>query len=78
MIKLKTLNQMTQRQRIHEHLKSGKSITVLQSIRLFGCSSLPQRVAELRKEPFYYLIETHWVTIKRGKTHKTYAEYKMA
>lgn len=44
---MKTESQLT---KIRKHLKSGKSITPLQALRLYGCLRLAARVNDLKSE----------------------------
>ena len=39
---------MTQAQRIHAYLKSGRTLTPLQALRRFGCFRLAARINDLR------------------------------
>jgi len=36
--------------RILKHLKSGKSLTAMQALKLFGCARLAARIGELKEE----------------------------
>ena len=54
---------MTQRKRILNHLKSGKSITALSALKLFGCFRLASRINQLRE---MYNISTEMVKVKSG------------
>jgi hypothetical protein len=47
--------QISQREKILEHLKKKKSIAPLQALRMFGCMRLSQRIAEIESEG--YIIE---------------------
>ncbi len=43
---------MTQRARILEFLKRGKTLTALSALHLFGCNRLAARIHELREQGF--------------------------
>ncbi len=61
---------MTQSTMILNHLMSGNSLTPLESLNLFGCLSLSQRVGELKRAGYPIrseLIET--------PSHKHVARY---
>jgi hypothetical protein len=61
---------MTKKEHILNHLKRGMSITLLQSLTLYRCTSLAQRIKELRDEGYH--IENRWDSPK-----KNYAKYVM-
>lgn len=69
-------NKTTHLKEILAHLKSGKTITRLEAVNLFGCYNLPARIYDLKK--LGYNIEA---TMKVGKNRNghscNYAEYKM-
>ena len=62
------MNAKSQRSKILQHLKSGRTITASQALRLFGCSRLAARIEELRglyAIPFDPKIKTNrgaWVS----------------
>ena len=62
---------MSQYDQILNHLKSGKSITPLEALHLYGCFRLSARINDLRKSG--YLIET----INIHKDRKHYASYHL-
>jgi len=62
---------MTQEKQILNHLQSGKTITPLEALRLFGCFRLAARIFNLRKKG--YTIKTNYVTRK----NKTFAKYEL-
>lgn len=66
----------TQRLRIMQHLKSGKTLTQLEALREYGIMRLPARIEELRKrgEP----IATEMITVenKYGERVRV-AEYRL-
>lgn len=63
---------MNQTDAILDHLLSGKSITPIDALNLYGCFRLGARVLELRKEG--YNIETEIV----HENGKHFARYSMA
>lgn len=60
---------MTQKQRILDYLKSGKRLTPLEALDLFGCMRLASAVHELKQEG--HDIRTTIV----GNDHKRWAQY---
>ena len=42
----------SQKNRIYNHLKRGKTLTALDSLKKFGCLRLAGRIKELREEGF--------------------------
>ena len=63
---------MTQNQQILSHLKTGKDITPLQALGLYGVYRLAARINDLRKQNVP--IET---VIRTDGQGRTYASYKM-
>ena len=63
---------MTQNQQILSHMKTGKDITPLQAIGLYGVYRLAARINDLRKQDVP--IET---VIRTDGQGRTYASYKM-
>lgn len=63
----------SQKERILEHLLSGKSISPLEALNLYGCLRLGARIADIKGEG--YLIYKEMV--KDPKTGKRYAQYYM-
>ncbi len=65
-----------QRKAILDHLKRYKTLTSAEAFKLYGCTRLPAKIFDLRKEG--YVIETHK---KVGKTkfgtYCKYGEYKL-
>ena len=61
----------TQKKRILEYLKTGKPITKLEALNMFGVWNSGDCIFDLRREG--YLIETTMIT--NGK--KRYASYKL-
>ncbi len=61
----------TQNKQILELLKSGKSITSIDALNLFGCFRLGARIHDIKREG--YLIQT---TIVRNEK-KNFASYKL-
>lgn len=62
---------MSQTESILNHLRSGKTLTPLESLELYGCFRLSGRIMELRQEG--YNIVNEWET----KGRKKYARYKL-
>ena len=58
---------MTQKQRLLDHLQSGKSITRLQGWDTLGILELPARVCDLK-------CEGHSITTKRRTVYNRYGE----
>lgn len=48
---------MNQSEMILEHLQSGKTITPLESLELFGCFRLGARIFDLKKQGYSILTE---------------------
>lgn len=57
---------------IRKHLESGKSITPLEALRLYGCFRLGARIYDLRAEGM--TIETNLIE----EDGKRFAEYRLA
>jgi hypothetical protein len=57
---------------IAEHLKSGRRITPLEALRLYGCMRLGARIYELRRKPYHLQIQSE---AKRVAKNKTVSEY---
>jgi len=62
----------SQNKRILKHLKSGKTLTGMEALRLFDCFSLPQRIGNLRS--FGFNITT---TMISTPTKKRVAQYSI-
>lgn len=62
----------SQTQLIYEHLQTGKSLTPLEALRLFGCFRLGARIWELKEQGIK--IDT---SFKKVGTNKSVAEYKL-
>ncbi len=62
---------MSQEQLILNHLKSGKSITAMEALDLFGCFRLASRISDLRKT--HPNIKREWVQ----RNGKLFASYKL-
>ena len=56
------------------HLRSGKRITGLEALRLFGCIHLPRRILDLKESG--HVIADEWV--KDERTGKRFKEYRLA
>lgn len=61
----------TQKEAILRHLQSGRAITPLEALELYGCFRLGARIWELRDEGYKIQSET----VKQGK--KTFSSYKL-
>ena len=61
----------TQKESILRHLQSGKIITPLEALNLYGCYRLSARIRELRDEGYEIKSEN----VKQGK--KTFASYEL-
>lgn len=62
---------MTQTEQIRAHLFSGKDITPLDALNLYGCLRLAARVADLREEG----LDIQTLTEERGG--KRFARYRL-
>ena len=75
---MQTITKPTQAQQIEKHLLSGKSITALDALNLYGCMRLAARIAELKESheiesepwttPGGATIARYW--IPASKTHR--------
>lgn len=63
----------SQTELILDYLKTGKSITPMEALHLFGCFRLSGRILDLRK--MGYPIKTE--TINDERTGKSYASYTL-
>jgi len=63
---------MTQTQKIYNYLKTGKRLTAIEALKMFGCFRLAARIADLRNQG--HTIWTDYVTVK----NKTFAAYKLS
>jgi len=63
----------TQKDKILQHLMSGKSITPLEALNLYGSLRLGARIADIRSEGYIVYMEM----VKDTKTGKRYAQYSM-
>ena len=61
----------TQKESILRHLQSGRTITPLEALNLYGCYRLSARIRELRDEGYEIKSEN----VKQGK--KTFASYEL-
>lgn len=64
---------MSQTAKIREHLESGKAITPVQALRLYGCFRLGARIWDLKQEGMN--IESELVKTRNGAT---VAQYKLS
>ena len=67
------MNIETKRQRIHDHLKAGHSITQVESLLDFGYLNLKDFIHVLRKRHGYNYITRTWLHSKGAK----YARYSI-
>lgn len=68
---MKPQNQKTQNQLVFHHLKSGKKLTSLQALNLYGCLRLSGRILELREQG-------HPIKSEMVKVNKKYvAQYSL-
>jgi len=61
---------MSQKERIKKYLESGKGLTPLGALKLFGCFRLSGRIFDLRRE---LKIKTEWIE----RNNKRYARYSL-
>ena len=67
------MNKVTQEQIILDHLKSGRSITAVESVSLYKCYRLGAVILELRKQG--HDIVTH--REKNSRSTGTHARYEL-
>lgn len=60
-----------QRQQILNHLKSGKAITPLEALQLYGCLRLGARIWDLKKQG--HNIKTRIIEVGNGKRVAEYS-----
>lgn len=60
----------SQTDRIIDYLLTGKSITPLEALDLFGCFRLGARIADIRQKG--YLVYSEFITTPTGKRVKRY------
>lgn len=63
----------TQCDNIKEYLESGKSITPIDALNLFGCFRLGARIADLKKQGMAIRTDT----INDSRNGKRYASYRL-
>lgn len=56
---------MTQLDTLRQHFDSGRSLTFLESVELYGVLALSQRVGELKRDG--YPIESRMIELPNGK-----------
>lgn len=61
----------SQEQRISKHLKSGKTLTSISALKLFGCFRLSGRIFNLKKQGLSIKSET--ITTPSGKRVSKYS-----
>jgi len=64
---------MTQEKQILDHLKSGRAITPIEALDLYGCFRLASRISDLKKE--HTKIEK--TMVHNPVTNKKFASYSM-
>ena len=64
---------MTQHEMIIAHLKSGKSLTVLEALQRYGIFALSQRCGELKRAPYNLDILAETVTLDNKKRIARYS-----
>lgn len=62
---------MTQRNAILNYLKSGRSLTPLEALDLFGCLRLGARIYDLKQEGFEIVSQT--LEVGKGKRVANYS-----
>lgn len=67
------MTNISQKQAVLRHLKSGKSITAVEAVNLYSCYRLSASIEKLRKQG--YDIVTHYEKNKRG--NGSYARYEL-
>ena len=64
---------MSQNTQILEYLKTGKSLTPLEALDIFGCLRLASRINDLKKEPYNANIGSETiVNLDNGKRYSSY------
>ncbi len=66
----------TQRLRVMQHLKEGKTLTSLEALRLYGIMRLPNRISELRRRGEQIEKQTIIVRNKYGEAVRV-AQYRL-
>lgn len=66
----------TQRLRVMQHLKEGKTLTSLEALRLYGIMRLPNRISELRRRGEQIEKQTITVRNKYGDAVRV-AQYRL-
>ncbi len=60
---------MSQSERIREWLEAGNEITSLEAIRMFGCTRLAARIADLRRDGMRIKAERRTVMTRDGRAN---------
>jgi hypothetical protein len=63
----------SQNEKVKEHLVSGKTITPLEALHLFGCLRLGARIWDLRRKQGLPIV----TEIVKGEQGKHYAKYSL-
>jgi len=61
-----------QHKAILDHLRAGKTLTVLEAIQLFGCYALSQRIGELIRD-YHWPIKSEMIITQTGKRVAKYS-----
>jgi len=61
----------SQEQRISKHLKSGKTLTAISALKLFGCFRISARIFQLKKQGMD--IKSEIITTASGKRVSRYS-----
>lgn len=62
---------------IKDHLLSGKSITKLEALKMFGCWNTGDVIHKLRKHPYNLNIKTEMVEAEKKGRRFTFAKYSL-
>lgn len=71
-----TATKSSQRLRVMQHLKEGKTLTSLEALRLYGIMRLPNRISELRRRGEQIEKQTITVRNKYGDAVRV-AQYRL-
>lgn len=70
------VKKISQTKAILDYLKSGKPLTTIQATRMFGCTRLPNHIAELKKKGYHFDEVWETNTTRYGTTTR-YKTYRM-
>lgn len=68
---------MSQTSMIYQHLKTGKSLTALQALKLYGCLRCASRINEIRNDSNFIRSGKKIVTIMIEYGNKRVGQYRM-